>query len=159
MITIGILGRGKPSWWQEVAMTNFVLMFFLGFAVRAWAFIALSEWIWIALLLPIYIFAWSMPALLPKASALLFREQYAPETRYGRGCMTIMLIMLPAAGGLGAVFGLHASRSGQEIPAFFLIASLSSAVAVGWGQAAAHRLWPNRPWALEAESDKQEAGS
>jgi len=140
------------SWWAAMVFINSWLLLMLGVAIRAWAKVIPQVWIWLVPLLAAYVVAWALPALSPKLSARLLREQLAPETRCGRGCLTLVLVVGPAAGTLGASVGMYGSRFGQGTAVTIAIAVLFSAGAVGFAQAVAEQSWLKRPWAQPADS-------
>jgi len=141
----------SPSWWAAMVFINAWLLLMLGLAIRAWATLIPQVWVWLVPLVAAYLLAWALPAISPKLSARLLREQFAPETRWGRGCLTLFLVVGPAAGALGASVGMYGSRFGQGTAVMLVMAVLSSAVAVGFAQAVAQQVWPKRPWAQPAD--------
>lgn len=91
----------------------FLIMFVM--AARAWLMIIgnVALWVlWMTILLSAYILAWALLYLKPKLSALLWREQYAPETRVGMAVLGISAKFLPIASTSGALFGMYATRDG-----------------------------------------------
>ena len=151
-----VWGISKANWWGGIVLLNSWFLLILGFAIRAWALVIPQVWIWLVPLVAAYLLAWALPAISPKLSARLLREQFAPETRWGRGCLTLFLVVGPAAGTLGASVGMYGSRFGQGNAVMLVIAVLSSAVAVGFAQAAAEQVWPRRPWAQTADFGSQD---
>ena len=137
----------SPSWWAAMVSVNSWLLLFLGVSLRAWANLIPQVWVWLVPLVAAYLLAWALPAISPKLSARLLRDQFAPETRWGRGCLTLALVVGPAAGALGASVGMYGSRFGQGTAVMLVIAVLASAVAVGFAQAVVQQSWPKRPWA------------
>ena len=155
--TVGaVWGISKANWWGGIVLLNSWFLLILGFAIRAWALVIPQVWIWLVPLVAAYLLAWALPAISPTLSARLLREQFAPETRWGRGCLTLFLVVGPAAGTLGASVGMYGSRFGQGNAVMLVIAVLSSAVAVGFAQAAAEQVWPRRPWAQTADFGSQD---
>jgi len=152
-----VWGISKANWWAVIVFLNSWFLLILGFAIRAWAVIIPQVWVWLVPLVAAYLIAWILPAINPKLSARLLREQFAPETRWGRGCLTLFLVVGPAAGALGASVGMYGSRFGQGNTVMLVMAVLSSAVAVGFAQAAAQQVWPRRPWAQPADSGARNA--
>ncbi|HLC05925.1 MAG TPA: hypothetical protein VJK02_23055 [Anaerolineales bacterium] len=147
----------RPNWWAAIAFINSWLFLMLGTAMRAWANIIPQVWVWLVPLVAAYVVAWALPAISPKLSARLLREQFAPETRWGRGCLTLFLVVGPAAGALGASVGMYGSRFGQGTAVIIVIAVLFSAVSVGFAQAVAEHSWPKRPWAQHSDSGLKDA--
>ena len=155
--TVGaVWGISKANWWGGIVLLNSWFLLILGFAIRAWALVIPQVWIWLVPLVAAYLLAWALPAISPKLSARLLREQFAPETRWGRGCLRLFLVVGPAAGTLGASVGMYGSRFGQGNAVMLVIAVPSSAVAVGFAQAAAEQVWPRRPWAQTADFGSQD---
>ena len=145
------------SWWAAMVFINSWLLLMLGVAIRAWAKVIPQVWLWLVPLVAAYLLAWALPAISPKLSARLLREQLAPETRWGRGCLTLFLVAGPAAGALGASVGMYGSRFGQGTAVIIVIAVLFSAVSVGFAQAVAEQSWPKRPWAQHSDSGLKDA--
>jgi len=145
------------SWWGAMVFINSMLLLMLGMAIRAWANLIPQVWVWLVPLVAAYVLAWALPAINPKLSARLLREQMAPETRWGRGCLTLALALGPAAGALGASVGMYGSRFGQGTTVIIAIAVLFSAVSVGFAQAVAEQSWPKRPWAQQSDSGLKDA--
>ncbi|HLC04656.1 MAG TPA: hypothetical protein VJK02_16600 [Anaerolineales bacterium] len=141
----------RPNWWAAIAYINSWLFLMLGTAMRAWATLIPQVWVWLVPLAVAYLLAWTLPAISPRFSARILREQFAPETRWGRGCLTLFLVVGPAAGALGASVGMYGSRFGQGTAVMLVMAVLGSAVAVGFAQAVAEQSWPKRPWAQPAD--------
>jgi len=142
-----VWGIRTRNWWGQMAFGFFWPILFLGMAIRAWAYLAPPAWIWIFLLGLAYAFVWLLPAIYPRLSAVIAREQLAPETAMGRGCFTVAIAILPAAAGLGAAFGLAGGQFvGESIP-HFTVAILATVTALAAAQLMAHQLWPKRPWA------------
>ncbi len=151
-----LLGAGRSSWWHQVVVANSLFLLLLGFVIRAWNEVIPALGVWLVLLLGLYVLAWTLPAIEPKLSALLFREQLDPKTRLGRGCLVVALAIGPAAGGLGATFGLYGSRYGQEKLGYLAIGCLGTVGVLAWSQIAAHEVWPKRPWANKRASAEPE---
>ena len=148
----GVWSVTRPNWWAAIAFVNSWLFLMLGMAMRAWANIIPQVWVWLVPLVAAYVLAWAFPAISPKLSARLLREQFAPETRWGRGCLTLFLVVGPAGGALGASVGMYGSRFGEGSVVMLVLAVLTSAVAVGGAQAFAQQVWPKRPWAQSVDS-------
>jgi len=141
-----ICSHRSYDYWARAAYGNSWLLLFLGTAIRAWTDVIPVLWFWFVLLMTLYLVAWAFPVLHPKLSALLFREQFAPETRLGRGCMAWALALLPVIGGLGATFGMYGSRNGLDNIVSLVMAILGSIISIGLSQVFSHQLWPQRPW-------------
>ena len=138
-----MVGRGRRRLGQ-IAVVNawFLLMFTMG--ARGWFVIVgnVVLWaLWTTLLLTAYILAWVLPTLNPKLSALLWREQYTPETRSGRFFLSTSVKILPIAGASGALIGMYATRSGHDNLVAFIIGILGSMVSIGFAQVVSHQFW------------------
>lgn len=133
-------GRFGDPYASEVA-GSFIFMFqFLVLSIRAWAVVVDVHWSWVSLLITAFFFMWALPLINPKLSHFLWQEQIAPQTKFGRRMLAIMLALLPSAGVLGGSVGLFASRFGEMGPAYMILASLFGFLALLWSQYAAHHL-------------------
>ena len=124
------------------AHSFFLILFFTG--ARAWLVIIgnVALWVlWMTLLLGIYILAWALPSLDPKLSALLWREQYTPETKVGKAVLRFSAKFLPIAGASGALFGMYATREGYDNLAFLFVGIAFSLLSIGLSQVASHTFW------------------
>ena len=83
-------------------------------AARSLALVIDPWWLWAVPLAALYFIAWALPAIRPGTSALLWREQTAPRTQLGRGCLALAIAMAPIAGALGASVGIFGSRFGMD---------------------------------------------
>jgi hypothetical protein len=142
-----IAHRCFGNWWGRLVGINTWMLLFFGIIIRMWAYLALSAWIWIGLLLPLYILAWLVPVLLPKLSELVFREHFEPQTRLGKAWLVLSYAIAPSAAGTIGVLGYQAFRRGQKEIVFLFMASLGTVVTVLLSQIFAHQLWLQRPWA------------
>jgi hypothetical protein len=109
-------------------------------------------WIWISLLLACYLLAWLIPAITPKFSALLWREQTNPKTRLGSGCIGIITRFSAPIMGLGPLAGMYLSRYGYGDIAIMLVGTLLCPSAIAMAQIFSHQLWNKRPWAQQEGS-------
>jgi len=146
-VVVGVRTSRTQDWWGQVAYLCILHLLFLGLAVRAWADVIPGIWFWLIFMLSLYLLAWALPVLHPKIAEFLWREQFAPETRLGRGCMAVSLALLPVIGGLAGVFGGLGVEKMSDKSVSLVMAILFSLVAIGWGQSSAHAMWPTRPWA------------
>lgn len=103
-----IAARLWNVWWTAYAFAGVITLQLLLIAIRLWLLSLPLSIIWLGPLIVLYALAWRLPLVLPRLSATIWREQTAPETSWGRGCMAIVLGIGGAAGGIGAVFGLYA---------------------------------------------------
>lgn len=152
-----IYGRLTSNYWAIIANFFLLSLQFLFIAVRTWSAIIPVIWIWVLPLVVAFLLGWTLPVLNTKTSAFLYREQIAPDTRLGRGCLLLMLIIAPAAGGIGATFGMYGSRYGQSNLVYLAMAILASFVAVAGAQAFSHQFWVQRPGAKAKGESKGEA--
>jgi hypothetical protein len=146
------------------ARTNLVCSRFLG--AHAWMFILYATGLralnavypipmgWLLVFLLMYALAWLLPYLRPRLSSILLREQMAPETKWGKGCMSIALGGLPTIGSIAAVIGLHASRSGEENAVYLIMGIIGILAALAGSQAFSHQIWEQT---RGKESSEQEA--
>ena len=144
----------KTSDWRAVVVVQNIWPLLI-FAIGARGLISqLSNgWIWISLLLVCYILAWLIPVLDPKLSALLWREQTAPETRLGKGCIGVFIKFSPTIMALGPISGIYLSRHGYYNVCVFIIGILFCPLAIVMGQLISHQIWPKRPWAQPEEPE------
>jgi hypothetical protein len=140
------LYRSLGSWWGRLIGLIVWTLFLLGITVRIWAGVFYSELFWLGLLFPFYLLAWLMPALLPKISVILFREQFAPQTRFGKGC----LIFFSAIGFSGVfmwtAYVNYALDKGQRHLVYLIGAMMGTVATMAISQILAHQLWLQRPW-------------
>ena len=152
----------RYTWGSRVASTALVAIVFLAIGMRAWTAILGGIWLWVVVLLfaVLFCFAWFLPAVSPAASALIWREQSAPETRFGRVAMKWALRLgLGGAGVLGASAGMSIMRTGAAPVAYLIVALGASILAVLLSQSFSHQLWPDSPWARSvATSDPGKGG-
>src|SRR3989304_5161346 len=149
------LGGRTKSWWSQVAYMALWMLFFLGLGIRMWAAVIPAAWLWAPLVSGGDLVAGALAALHPEVSATLLREQLAPETRFGQGCLRVSLALLPGAGVSGYWVYEFSKRAGQLDILLLIAGGGSIAVATPWPQAASHQLWPRRPWAKKAEAESQ----
>jgi len=146
-MVITIRAIWTQDWWGQFGYINIWMLLVLGTGIRAWNDVIPLPWLWLIVLPGFYILAWALPVIHPKLSAFLLREQLAPETNIGRGCMGWAIIIAPVAGGLGAVLGMYGSRYGQGKLVSLVGACLFTIVPLAIAQAVSHQFWPKRPWA------------
>lgn len=143
IVGIVMVGRGRRRW-GHIAFYNAFFLLLFTFGARAWLLIIGKVWLWLlwmTILFAFYILAWALPTLNPKISALLWREQYTPETRFGKAILSISAKIIPIAGSGGALIMMYGSRSGyNDLPAL-LIGIIGSIVSIGFAQVAAHQFW------------------
>ena len=140
-------------WFKRVFISNSWLFLVLGIGIRAWtALVPEWFWGWVALFGGMCLFAWAFPALYPRLSARLYREQMYPETPLGRGCLTVAWFLFP----LGPSLGIYLPRYGYGNLRLLLAGVLFTVVAIGGVQAFAHQLWRRRPWAQAEPSAERE---
>ena len=111
---------------------------------RGWAHIVPAKWVWLVPLLGAYVLAWWLPASASGVSRTLFREEQAPRTCLGRGCVLAFLALGPAGGIVGASIGMYGSRLlGKEFH-FWGFALFGTALALVWSHLVAQSLWDRR---------------
>jgi hypothetical protein len=142
------------SWWHQVALLNAFFIIILALGIRAGGVLFPGSIIWPASLVFLYLLAWAIPWLLPTISARIASEQLTPKTVIGRGCQSIALGLVPAAGGLSVLVSRLNKEPVLGRLSMVLIAMLSSAIAIGASQAYAQQYWQRRPWA-QAKHTKQ----
>jgi hypothetical protein len=135
------------DWVGQVIFINSWLLLLLGIAIRSWTYIIPVFWLWLALIGSFYIFTWLVPILMPRLSKTFLREQITPRTKLGRLLFKWSLILIPAAGGIGATIGYYG-----DIGVRFHLPSLITGIlltvgVLGIAQALSHQMWPQRPWA------------
>ena len=138
-----LVGRGRRRW-GHIAFGNALFLIMLTTSARAWLIIVgnVVIWaLWMTLLLAAYVLAWALPSLNPKLSALLWKEQYTPETKVGKTVLSISAKFLPIASTGGALFGMYASRSGHNNLVALFIGIAFSMVSIGLAQVASHNFW------------------
>jgi hypothetical protein len=77
---------------------------------------------------------------------LLFREQFAPQTRIGRGCMMVFLTLGSSGLGISAALGYQMARHEAVEVVFLLVALMGTVVTIAFAQIFSHQLWQQRPW-------------
>jgi len=90
-----------------------------------------SKAFWMILILTAYILAWVLPALNPKSSAFLWKEQDTPKSRFGRAFLTFSAKIPPIAGSGGALIDMYGTRSGQDDLVGLLVGILGTVVSIG----------------------------
>ena len=143
----------KKNWWAGVVFQNTWPLLIFAMGARALISQLPIGWIWITLLLACYILAWLVPVLDPKLSALLWREQTAPETRLGKGCMVFVMKFSPTIMALGPISGIYLSRHGYDNIFFLVFGTMNCLIAIVLGQLISHQIWPKRPWAQPEEPE------
>ena len=141
------------DWWAVVVALNTWPSLFFAMGARSLISQLPNGWIWITLLLACYILAWLIPVLDPKLSALFWREQTAPETQIGKGCMGVFIKFSPSIIALGPISGIYLSRHGYDNIFFLVFGTMSCLIAIVLGQLISHQIWPKRPWAQQEESE------
>ncbi len=141
-------------WWARLVAQGLLTVQILAIAMRGWMLVLGVTWIWLVPILSAYLLAWAMPALNPRFAAILWREQWTPETQVGKAVLALALVIGPSAGVLGAAFGMFGGRAGEINAVIAVGAALSSMGAIGFAFAVAYQLWPERPWAKNTVTDK-----
>jgi hypothetical protein len=133
-----VWASNRGSWWGRLVGIFIMSTMFLAVGYRVWTSVIGSALIWFLPVLVIFLTVWLLPWIRPDLSKYLWMEQTAPESRAGRIIMGAALSILPVSGVLGASIGLFGTRNGD-----------------GQAQAAAHRLWPECPWASDQRGARQ----
>ena len=154
--TISAALAARPgSWWSRLATAGTYPLLFLGLGVRGWLPVTPFPWLWLPLAVGGYLLAWALPVIHPRLSAWLLREQLAPQTRLGRGCLSVLLAMFPLGGISGYWFYEFSRRAGVPNVSLLVIGGLGIFVAITLSQAISEQLWRRRPWAQKAEAEAQ----
>lgn len=135
------IGRFGPARLSEIAASFIFTVQLLAIAVRSFAAVMPLKLIWLGPLLLAYVLIWILPFVWPKLSETIFHEQMAPTTRIGRHVFVLALGIAPAAGVLGASFGMYSARFGDTFFVWVVVGLLASFVTLSWGQSIAHQLF------------------
>jgi len=146
-VLAGVWSWWNFNWWPRIAFGVLLTLQILLAASRAWFLLIGITWVWLLPILLAYLLAWALPAIKPRVSAILWREQTAPQTRVGQIILVIALAIGPSAGVIGASLGMFGNRFGETDTVILVAAALMTSVAIGFAFAFAHQLWPDRPWA------------
>jgi len=139
------------SWYSQIMAFNMWMLFLLGIGIRFWSVVVPALWLWLPLIISGYFGAMALPAIRPRLASFLAREQVAPQTKLGRGCLTWTLLVFSGGGATGFWLYSLAKRTERLELAFLVSGALCFIVAVAATQFTWYRLWPTRPWAKEAE--------
>lgn len=149
------------SWLSRTANGLLITMAMLGIGALFWPMLLGGIWLVVIplLFLALLLLAWALPAISGSFSALLWREQIAPQTKLGRASMKWGLALgLGGAGVLGSLAGTSLVRAGKAPIAYLVVALGMSILSVVIAQGFAHQLWPSTPWgekAARTEPDHQ----
>ncbi len=149
-----IFGFWKRTLWGLLISFHSWMFIIYATGLRALNEVYLIPTGWLLVFLVLYALAWLLPYLRPKLSSIILREQMAPETRLGKGCMSIALGGLPTIGGIAALTGLHASRSGEENVVYLIMGIVGILSALAGAQAFSHQIWEQT---RKTKSSDQEA--
>ncbi len=156
---IALIGMGaflwywlSSNWWARLVYVNALLLLMYGLSIRAWLEIIPPSWLWLLPLAIAYLIAWTLPVVNWSISSILVREQTVPETRLGRGCLALALLMAPVAAGLGGTFGIYGTRYGYGDAVILVVAVGLCIVTLALAHHWAHGHWQQRPWASRAET-------
>jgi len=142
--------RVSSRWIARLGMVVVCVTLVFGIAWRAWAAVLSGAWLCLVVLSlgVLLALAWSLPAMSASLSAVIWREQSAPQTAIGQGITKWGLRLgLGAVGVVGASVGTSLVRSGKASLAYLIVALGMSFVALLAAQGNAHQLWRDRPWA------------
>ena len=132
------------SWWSRLlTLQAYPLLMYL-IAIRVWAEILPGTWGWVTALSVAYVLALALPVIDFRLSAFVEREQTNPQTRLGKGCLTLALMLAPIAAGIGGTFGIYGTRIGQGDTVLLVIAIGLSAIGLASVHAVSHTLWRDR---------------
>lgn len=113
-------------------------------------------WLWAVPLVGVYVAAWTLPATRPGTSELIWREQMAPRTRLGRGCLAMAIAAAPIAAALGASVGIFGGRFGTDDLVFAVVGVLALMGASAIAFSTSYQLRSDRPVASGPSSKPQE---
>ena len=128
----------------QILFGNAIFLIMLVIAARAWLLIVgnVALWaLWMTLLLGAYLLAWALPSLNPKLSALLWREQYNPETNVGKAVLGISAKFLPIASTSGVLFGMYTTGDGHDNLVLLFVGIAFSLLSIGLAQVGSHNFW------------------
>jgi len=132
------------SWWSRLGtLQAYPLLLYL-IAARAWADILPETLLWIAAFSVAYLLALALPVIDFRLSAFVAREQTDPQTRLGRGCLALALILAPLAAGIGGTFGIYGTRLGRGDTVLLVVAVGLSAIGLAFAHSVSHTLWRDR---------------
>jgi len=154
-VAFALWSRQTSNWWARVGGLVIWSLLFLALGIRGWVAVLNGGWLVAVLLFVLVLFglAWMLPAISGRLSARLWREQIAPQTRFGRGVMRWGVVLgLGGAGVIGASVGMSLVRTGGTSLAFLIVAIGMSGVAVFVAQGFSHQVWRDRPWAKDTRS-------
>jgi len=154
-IVASILTVQLKNWWSQIAVVNVALLFGLGIGLRAGMDVFGEGLYWPLSVVLLFLFAWAIPLVAPRFSARVLKEQLAPETRIGRGCLTYSLGLIPSVGAMSYLVQRLVSHSGLEKLDSLLVAVIASTVAIGAAQAYSHQYWAKKPWANQGDASLQ----
>jgi hypothetical protein len=135
----------KPNWWIESFYIISPPVLFLGIAIHGIGY-SLSGWFWLVPLVGTFLIALFLPAIDLPLAKIIHNEQFAPQTRLGKGCMRVGLGLLGISGVLGTQFGLHAARLYGQSTIMLFLGIFSSIIAILLAQTYAYQVWVKRPW-------------
>jgi hypothetical protein len=136
-----IIGYWKKTLWGILISIHSWMFIIYAIGLRALNAIYPIPMGWLLVFLAMYALAWLLPYLRPALSSIILREQMSPQTKLGKGCMSIALGGLPTIGSIAAVIGLHASRSGEENFIFLIMGIIGILTALAGAQAFSHQIW------------------
>jgi len=149
-----IIGYWKKSLWGVLILIHSWMFIIYATGLRALNAVYPIPIGWLLVFLLMYALAWLLPYIKPALSSSLLREQMAPQTKLGKGCMIIALGGLPTIGSIAALAGLHLSRSGEENWIYIIVSVLFIISALAGAQAFSHQIWKQT---RGKESSDQEA--
>ncbi len=132
-------------WWAAYALAGVLSLQILLIGIKVWLLILPLSAFWLVPIVALYLLAWGLPLAFPMFSAILWREQIAPQTTAGRGCMALVLSLGGAAGGLAALVGLRGVAIGDISVALLLLALSAPFVPIIGSHAFSHQIVSQRP--------------
>lgn len=153
-VIVSVRTSYTKDWWGQMAFIHLWALLMLGIAVRAFTDVVPVFWVWLGILVLSYCFAWALPFLSPALSSALLREQLAPKTKLGKGCMSVLLAIAPVIATVSASIGMYGVRFGKGKWVSLVGGILGTIVSLGLSQAMAHQMWPHRPWAKQDASEE-----
>ena len=128
----------------QIAFGNSLYLIMLSTAIRAWSLIIGEFWPWVfwtGILIFLYVLAWFLPTINSRLSAFLWKEQYTPETGFGKAILNTSARILPIAGTLGAFVGMYGSRAGFDNFVSLFLGFAFSITSIGLAQITSHQFW------------------
>ena len=91
-----------------------ISIFYISWTLKMWDIAVGLSWSFVLISLAGVVYMALLPVIDRKLSEVLYREQMAPTTKIGRWIYRILLAVGPAAGVIGAAFGLNSGDIYQD---------------------------------------------